>query len=278
MNRTAMNARAAMNLRRVANLGTRRIAIRHGQTLPIFPVLGYPKSGTTWLCHLLAESLALPFAQFAHLPVAMPSVVHGHWRYHRNLRNVTFTVRDGRDTMVSFYFYCKLQSEHGMKMTAFRSLFAPGDDINDVRTHLPRFIEYIFENPIGSRSSWPDYNDEWLGKPGVVSVKYEDLHANAVGELTRIAEAHGHPAPAWRIERAVQGQSMRRATGRAPGQEDRGSVIRKGIVGDWTNAFSDEARAVFADLAGRTLVQLGYESSTDWGAWGTHHETAADPQ
>jgi hypothetical protein len=57
---------------------------------------------------------------------------------------------------------------------------------------------------------------------------------------------------------------MQRATGRAPGQEDRTNFIRKGVVGDWVNHFSREAAEVFDWLAGDTLVSLGYEPDRGW--------------
>lgn len=263
---------AAHNLRRVANVGTRWVAIRYGDRLPILPVVGYPKSGTTWFCHMLAASTGLPFAQFPHLPVAMPSVVHGHWKPHPRLRNATLVVRDGRDAMVSFYFFCLLCAREGMRMRGFRALFAPGDDPEDVVRHLPAFIEFIFKHPIGSHRTWPEYNAMWLDKPGVATVRYEDLHRDAGAELARVTAELGRPAPAWRIERAVEDCSMQRATGRRPGEEDRASATRKGVVGDWESAFSAEARELFADLAGDALVALGYERARDWRTWGRAQE------
>jgi hypothetical protein len=48
------------------------------------------------------------------------------------------------------------------------------------------------------------------------------------------------------------------SSGRSPGEENRLSFFRKGVVGDWRNHFSAEANAVFRERAGAWLDRLGY--------------------
>ena len=263
-------SRAAHALRLVSNRATRRIAIRYGAVLPMFPVLGFPKSGGTWLSRMLALTFDLPFAQIPTLPVAMPSVVQGHWRPHPALRNATVITRDGRDVMVSFYFYCKLQYESGPAPRVRRMierLYGRSPDLEDARSNLPDFIGEMFDRPIGSSLNWSRYCAEWAGQPAVARVRYERLIASPTDELERIARFHGRMADPQRVRLAVEINSMARLTGRKPGEEDRGSIVRKGVSGDWAEHFSDEARELFADLAGATLVKLGYERSAAWRTW-----------
>lgn len=267
---------AAHTLRVVSNRATRRIAIRYGADLSMFPVLGFPRSGGTWLSKMLALTLDLPFAQIPALPVAMPSVVQGHWRYHPRLRNTTVITRDGRDVMVSFYFYCKLRYESGPTPRMRRMierLYGRRPDLADTRRNLPVFIQEMFDRPIGSSLTWPEYCSEWSDRPGVARVRYEGLITDAPAELARLADFHNRPAAPERIRMAAEINSMARSIGRNPGEEDRGSIVRKGIAGDWVSHFSDESRERFADLAGGTLVQLGYERSPAWRSW-----SAATPQ
>lgn len=268
-------------MRLVSNQITRVICQRYTQTFGIYPVLEYPKCGGTWLCRMLADTLQLPFAQFSAMPVAMPSVVHGHWTYHKGYRNVTFLVRDGRDVMVSFYFHFT-RIQHTAKSPKFRraldNLYGHGADLSDVRTNLPRFIEYINKHPIGAPTDWSTYHNQWIDKPNVVYTRYEALRSDCIAEMTRVTAEHGVACDEWRIERAVDGHSMQRAAGRKPGEEDRSSFIRKGVVGDWKNHFSDEALEVFADQCGETLVALGYETSNDWKSWGRQPDHTDDPQ
>ncbi|MCA1847755.1 MAG: sulfotransferase domain-containing protein [Actinobacteria bacterium] len=62
----------------------------------------------------------------------------------------------------------------------------------------------------------------------------------------------------------VEEFSFERQAGRRPGEEDRGSFLRKGVVGDWRNYFSPEAREMFDRYAGDELILLGYERDRAW--------------
>ncbi|MCC5822912.1 MAG: sulfotransferase domain-containing protein [Phycisphaerales bacterium] len=261
-----------LQLRRLSNRLTRSICTRWGESLGMFPVLEYPKCGGTWLCKMLADALRIPFAQYSCMPIAMPAVVHGHWTYHQRLRNVVFLNRDGRDVIVSYYFHCcrrygNQTTSAGVRKMIHR-LYGTNPDLDAHCENLPRFIEEMYRNPSGAPMNWRDYNLSWHEKPGVVYTRYEDLRADCVAELDRIVRALGRESAPWNTERAVDGHSMQRLTGRAPGQEDRDSFIRKGVVGDWVNSFNEESMQIFADLAGDALVSLGYESSSDWRTWG----------
>ena len=66
-----------------------------------------------------------------------------------------------------------------------------------------------------------------------------------------------------RFERLTIGKRIWQ-NGRTPGQEDRNSHFRKGIVGDWRNFFKEEHKQRFKELAGSSLINLGYESDYLW--------------
>ncbi len=258
-------------LQRVSNQVTRRIAIKCASTVPMYPVMEFPKCGGTWVSRMLAESLALPFAEYSRLPVAMPCVVHGHWKYNPGFNNMTFLMRDGRDVMVSFYFHFTRQVQNPNQKNSnifidrLRNLIGPDADPLDVRTHLPVFIEYLFENPVGCRQNWRDYNLSWLNHPNVSYIKYEDLRVDCVSSMnTLVSSLVGEKLNEDRVGHAVEHFSMKRMTGRNPGEEDKGSFIRKGVVGDWVNHFTKESAEVFDRLAGDALIELGYESDNSW--------------
>lgn len=260
-------SRLAHTIRVVSNHMTRRIAIHLAASLGMYPVVAFPRSGGTWLCKTLAIAADLPFAQVPVLPVAMPSIVHAHWRHHPGLRNCTTIVRDGRDVMVSFYFYCKLQYESGPSARLRRTierLYGPRPDLADAKSRLPVFIDEMFKRPIGVRQDWASFCLSWAEKPGVATVRYENLIRDPVREIRMLLGRLDLPVRDDRVGTSVELNSMRRLTGRAPGDEDAASVVRKGVVGDWREYFSDESRSVFADRGGDALIALGYEENHDW--------------
>src|SRR5262245_12144672 len=84
---------------------TKSIARRYGHSLGMWVGCGYPKSGTSWLCQLLSSYLDIPHPRRFRLPIAMPSVLHAHWLPEPQLPKTVYVARDGRDVMVSLYFY-----------------------------------------------------------------------------------------------------------------------------------------------------------------------------
>lgn len=62
----------------------------------------------------------------------------------------------------------------------------------------------------------------------------------------------------------VEEFSFVRQSGRKPGEIKINSFLRKGVVGDWQNHFSQEACEVFNYFAGNELITLGYENDTTW--------------
>ncbi|MQA92878.1 MAG: hypothetical protein GEU90_22085 [Gemmatimonas sp.] len=105
----------------------------------------------------------------------------------------------------------------------------------------------------------------WEGRRGAHQVRYEDLHRDGTGELSRLIVAiSGRTPEPSRVAEVLEEYSFARQAGRAAGEEDRKSFLRKGIVGDWQNQFSAEARETFDRVAGDELIRLGYESDRRW--------------
>jgi hypothetical protein len=99
----------------------------------------------------------------------------------------------------------------------------------------------------------------------VVHVRYEDLRRDAGGELRRVVrELTGRELDPGRAAEIVEEFSFERQAGRRSGEENKRSFLRKGVVGDWKEQFSPDAREVFDRYAGEELVLLGYEPDRRW--------------
>lgn len=224
----------------------------------------YPKSGGTWMCEMLSEYLGVPYPR-NRLPPWRRCILHGVYR-EVGSRNDTIVVwRDGRDVMVSYYFHIfsdRPENAHWQAEEVRRKLGV--EDPSDVETYLPRFIDYCFTEAYPGHS-WVDFIQHWRERDGWVGTTYERMSADTESELRKIVESMtGEPADEGRIEQCVEKYSFEAQTGRSKGEEDEGSFRRKGVVGDWRNKFTREAREVFDHYAGDLLVELGYEEDRSW--------------
>lgn len=252
---------------------THQIMLRRGQRLGMWFAGGFPKSGTSWVADLMGTALGVPMPREYQLPIMMRSVVHGHWRYDPRMTPAVYVRRDGRDVMVSYYFFLMRALELDRNPTVkrglveiFDGLFGPGWDPDDSRGNMPRFVEYLMgEAPFTKGLAWHQHIDDWWDRPRVGHVTYEELQADTASTLARgLSTASGEPFDLELAEIAARRYDFSRAAGRRQGQEDRGSFHRKGIVGDWRNHFTAEAGEVFDSYAGDALVEFGYEADRDW--------------
>ncbi len=244
-----------------------RLAMVHALSgpLPLYVVNEFPKSGGTWMGQMLGRALGVPFPR-NRLPLLRPSIMHGHYLRRGRLRNVVVVWRDGRDVMVSWYHQCVFAHEHRNELQVERARRELRfEDYDDVRGNLPRFIEWAFTRPREPGFSWAEFVRRWRGRADVTHVRYEDLRADAVGELVRVVrELTGRELDRQTATAVADEFSFERQAGRRPGEEDRRSFLRKGVVGDWASYFGPEARTTFARFAGAELVRAGYEADDAW--------------
>ena len=245
-----------------------RYCMVHGLTpiSPIYIVNEYPKSGGSWVGQMVSCALDLPFPRNC-FPVARTSVMHGHYLRPWGIKRVLVVWRDGRDMIVSWYHHCLFVNESGRNAPIVNELRSKlkFSDYHDVRNNLPAFIEHCFTQYRPMNFSWMEFVKKWHDRDDVTHVRYEDLRQDGARELQRIIkQLAGQHLEIGRAEEIVDMFSFARQAGREPGQENKNSFLRKGIVGDWRNQFIPEACKVFDRLAGDTLIQLGYEQDHSW--------------
>lgn len=96
-------------------------------------------------------------------------------------------------------------------------------------------------------------------------IRYEDLLVRPEEEIQRLLEFLGADADDKSVARCVEGASFEKLSkGRARGEEDPTSFFRKGVTGDWRDAFTERDRGIFKEEAGNLLVKLGYERDGSW--------------
>ena len=241
----------------------------------------YPKSGATWLGQLISSYLNIPFPR-NRFPVLRESMIHGHYLPKKNFKEfkkIFYMVRDGRDVMVSAYYYYLVLLESMDKNNKDTSYFKRNlnfENIEDIKNNLPKFIKFMFTHRpsrfirFSYEGNWSDFNEEWYNyykknKSKVIMVRYEDLLKDTEKELIRILNLLDvFEIKNERVEKIVEEYSFRRQSGRKQGEENTKSFLRKGIAGDWKNKFTKESAGIFDYYAGDMLIELGYEKDRGW--------------
>jgi hypothetical protein len=252
--------------------------LRQGRKVVPAKVLvnGSPKTGTTWMMRLITS---IPGYHQAgnfqgeiqrYRQVEPGQVVHGHDHYTPELGEilnssqikVVLMIRDPRDQVVSRVFHLRRDVTNRVHQM-FQQL--PDDEA----------VMMCIEGAKGVRSardlicltqSWLDSGME------IVCVRYEDLIARPQAEFKRVLQFINNPLPDAFVASIVQRNRFERLTvgkkiwksWRTAGQADPNSHFRKGIVGDWRNYFNEAHRQRFKEIAGATLIEMGYEQGWDW--------------
>lgn len=242
-------------------------------------VVGFPKSGNTWLTRLLSAALDWPVRGIgAARPLAEQGEDHkdGHvirqlhllpkhegprlgavpHQYTLNIdavnghHKIVHIIRDPRDVAVAVDHYWGIKNLH----RTITGVLATG------------------EHPLWG-CGWIEYVEAWraVALP-VIETRYERLHEDAAGELARILNQCGLSA-AKPISDVVEQESFAKRRALIAGEagekmsHGKGSQLnnmRAGRVGDWRTEFSGEDIAAFAERFTPQLLTLGYETDPEW--------------
>jgi hypothetical protein len=225
-------------------------------------VTEYPKSGGTWVTSLLGDALNLAkrdlyvsdgynvfdvtkhpwYVGASNLELTESCVIKSHELPTSGLLDFpaqfVHLVRDGRDVIVSRYFFEKDFSV----ANGIRSTFdTPFDD-------------YVVE----VADAWNSYVLAWLGSTPTFC-RYEDFVRDTAGTIRKVLSDIGIDAAAARIQAAVDANTKERISRSLDVAFKHNTFVRKGVPGDWVNYFSGKNLDTFRRLAGTALQRLGYQ-------------------
>ncbi len=244
-------------------------------------VVGYPKSGNTWLTRLTAELLAAPVSGFWSEPSAVEIAVEGAWRSssfevykgHQRLddiradfecKDIVYVVRDVRDVVVSgaHYFSFRSRTLAGRARRAARWLWPPTPQAETTR----RIDCMLNAAAAGDRtaspwcaSSWDSHVADYLDA-GAFVVRYEDMLHAPEAECCRLLQHLGVHSSAERIRAAIARQTFANAKTRftTSGDCKRAAFLRQGSSGGWINTLTPAQSTFCAERFAPMLARLGY--------------------
>jgi hypothetical protein len=228
-------------------------------------VLGYPRTGTNWLCSMLSRYFEIPISEpwLRKTPAMHPVILHLH-RFVVVPRRTIYMIRDPRDIVISHYHKILADPDSPLRSIVTRFCEAPLVHEN-LQANLAGYVRFLFDS--SQLASMPiDLHLRKAREMGLYTARYEDMLARGEETLTKIVEYLSETtADAQRVRDTLEATSFEKHTGRKRGEEDVNAVVaRKGIAGDWVNSFTPEAARVFDELAGDLLIETGYETDHTW--------------
>jgi len=169
--------------------------------------------------------------------------------------------RDLRDTLISHYFSAK---HSHIVMNEFFARYREELNSMDMESGLLSMISNPQPGPALHFALSAQIQLSWLGQPGVLCLRYEDILGNEYTFFEKLIEYCQIPMSRERLHDIVRHNIFEVATGRARGQEDIHAHLRKGIAGDWRNYFTGRVTEEFKRRYGDVLIRTGYEANLDW--------------
>lgn len=229
----------------------------------------YPKSGGTWLTSLLGSTLNVPMRD---LYLTAEKLNDPNQQFYRGMKNhpwyknsaesVDFAgpcivkshelpdspllhfaadyihlVRDGRDCVVSRYFYEKE--------------FCVKNGLND---HFSKTFDETLEI---IAHEWKNFILAWLDK-NIPIVFYEKLLADPQHEMKQLLQTLSLSYKNNNLTHAIADNTVDKMRNKLNAVYQHNTFVRKAVVGDWQNHFSKKHLERFLSIAREPLLELGY--------------------
>lgn len=164
-----------------------------------------------------------------------------------------FIFRDPRDVVVSHVFYVTDMEVRHVH--------------HDYYASLPDFDSRLKTSILGRPDAGVEFPDilgrfapymDWLDRPEVLTIHFEDLIHDRALTLTRIMEHLLARAP-LQTPRELVLSAMETSI-----NPTKSPTFRSGKTGEWKKHFTEEHKRIFKDVAGDLLIKLGYERDLNW--------------
>lgn len=238
-------------------------------------LLSFPKSGNTWLRYLIAYAVwpHLEEIDLKEMALYLPSVglkhdfevmknpnapcntftkriIKDHSTYNRHskkrIKKAIYLVRDGRDVIVSYWFFCNQRDQTNIPLDEFIRL-------SSLKNH--------------SYGSWRKHVLEWINAPleNKIILRYEDIINDPEKSLLDVLNFCEICIPSKQISDAVNKASFKKMQemelnkGFNLEQYKNINFVRNGKIGDWKQYFTNKECELFIKYHGDLISSLGYD-------------------
>ncbi|MCL1468746.1 sulfotransferase domain-containing protein [Argonema galeatum] len=243
-------------------------------------IVTYPKSGTVWMTQIIKEIFnpvmpegleeediiggRVPFLEEANLAqldrYQYPRYIYSHLSYslipynsEQELKYI-FIARNPRDVAVSYFHF----------MRALKELDWDGT--------WEEYFQYFLKGTVPYGSYFDHILEWWENKDqrNLLFIKYEDMKKDLESHVKKVANFLGENLSSQEVKRVSEACnfSNMKADPRTNNdryhdkiykQESKFSFMRKGVVGDWQNYFSEEQLEEFNKLYTSRMVSTGLD-------------------
>lgn len=218
-------------------------------------VIGFPKSGNTWISYLCSYCFNLPFHNFGDANANQKkswirdltggdndwTTIKGYNTVQKTHKQpnqvpsstglVIYAIRDPRDVFVSYYYFMRSSNAQWIGRLRFYLLGIFGR-----KTQIKSFL-----------SSWKQHINAWSQQTQMIMC-YDKLISNGPEYLSSQFSTAGFAIDDEIVYSAFEQFSFEKMSGgRKPGLEDQKSFFRKGISGDWQNQLTAAEVELFGD-------------------------------
>ena len=226
-------------------------------------LVGFPKSGNTWMQNLVGGLLYGMDTRFltdqltqvlvpnvhsvsSYKRLSNPTCFKSHFLPRPEYRRVVYLVRDGRDAMVSYYHMLKAVQNQTASMS---EMVSRGEGVFPCK--------------------WHEHVRQWRSNPfdaEILTIRYEDLQVNPLCELKRFCEFANIRRDDELLQRCIDGNSFAQMQIKEAefGWDNQNwnpdeKFIRRGVVGSFRDEMPAEVISEFEKEAFQQLLDCGYQ-------------------
>ena len=224
-------------------------------------IVGYPKSGTSWMSKLVAELISCPLKGNWGFSIENDPLEEGHQRQskyccykshhtydeifkinNKPIHKLIYIIRDPRDVVISGIYFFNFFKKSALVDKLTPKSFKKQQMIKAVLYGNEKLNQWC-------KYSWQNHYKSYLNKD-ILFIKYEDLLQDPMSECRELLKYLDVEKSDNSIQNAIEKQSFKNVK--------KNSNVRKGESGYWKHQLSGSENQLFIKQLSGALNHFGY--------------------